>query len=91
MAIRVVFERQRPCRSICTDGRDRSSSAASTYPGICWLPGAPTAPDRIRWIIISQHGIPDWAGEGEVRTTEVPFRTTDGEAQIVAVRDRGWG
>jgi len=32
------------------------------------------------------HGIPDWAREGEVRTTGVPFRTTDGEAQIVAVR-----
>src|SRR5438270_178497 len=44
------------------------------------------APDPIRWIVISTHGIPDWAGEGEVRTTGVPFRTTDGEAQIVAVR-----
>jgi len=33
------------------------------------------------------HGIPDWASEGEVRTTSVPFRTTDGaEAQIAAVR-----
>ena len=37
-------------------------------------------------IVISIHGIPDWASEGEVRTTGVPFRTTDGEAQIVAVR-----
>ena len=44
------------------------------------------APDRIRWIVISKHGIPDWARESEVRTTEVPFRTTDAEAQIVAVR-----
>src|SRR5205814_8782618 len=43
-------------------------------------------PDPIRWIGISTHGIPDWAREGEVRTTGVPFRTTDGEAQIVAVR-----
>jgi DNA-binding transcriptional LysR family regulator len=48
-----------------------------------WQAGAP---DRIRWIVISKHGIPDWAREGEVRTTEVPFRTTDAEAQIVAVR-----
>ena len=30
------------------------------------------------------HGIPDWARE--VRATGVPFRTTDGEAQIAAVR-----
>jgi DNA-binding transcriptional LysR family regulator len=42
------------------------------------------APDPIRWIVISSHGIPDWARE--VRITGVPFRTTDGEAQIVAVR-----
>jgi DNA-binding transcriptional LysR family regulator len=44
------------------------------------------APDPIRWVVISSHGIPDWAHEGEVRTTGVPFRTTDGEAQIVAIR-----
>jgi DNA-binding transcriptional LysR family regulator len=48
-----------------------------------WRAGAP---DPIRWIVISKHGIPDWAREGEVRTTEVPFRTTDAEGQIVAVR-----
>src|ERR1700726_2187586 len=48
-----------------------------------WRAGAP---DPIRWIVISIHGIPDWASEGEVRTTGVPFRTTDAEAQIAAVR-----
>ena len=48
-----------------------------------WRAGAP---DPIRWIVISIHGIPEWAREGEVRATGVPFRTTDGEAQIVAVR-----
>src|ERR1044071_3247901 len=48
-----------------------------------WRAGAP---DPIRWIVISIHGIPDWANEGEVRTTGVPFRITDGESQIVAVR-----
>ena len=42
------------------------------------------ATDPIRWIVISSHGIPDWARE--VRATGVPFRTTDGEAQIVAAR-----
>lgn len=42
--------------------------------------------DPIRWIVISIHGIPDWVREGEVRTTGVPFRVTDAEAQIVAVR-----
>jgi DNA-binding transcriptional LysR family regulator len=44
------------------------------------------APDPVRWIVISSHGVPDWASEGEVRTAEVPFRVTDAEAQIVAVR-----
>jgi DNA-binding transcriptional LysR family regulator len=47
-----------------------------------WRAGAP---DPIRWIITDGYD-PGWARGGEVRTTEVPFRTTDGEAQIVAVR-----
>jgi DNA-binding transcriptional LysR family regulator len=42
--------------------------------------------DPMRWIVISMHGIPDWAVEGEVRTTAVPFKTTDAAAQIVAIR-----
>ena len=46
----------------------------------------PEAPDRIRWIVRSAHGIPDWAHEGAVRAAGVPFRTTEAEAQIVAVR-----
>lgn len=48
-----------------------------------WRAGAP---DPVRWIIISQYGIPEWASEGGVGATGVPFRTTDGEAQIAAVR-----
>src|SRR5579859_915364 len=48
-----------------------------------WRAGAP---DPIRWIVISMHGIPEWASEGEVRTTGVPFRVTDAAAEIVAVR-----
>jgi DNA-binding transcriptional LysR family regulator len=47
-----------------------------------WRAGAP---DRIHWIVQNKYD-PDWAREGEVRTTEVPFSTTDAEAQIVAVR-----
>ena len=42
--------------------------------------------DPIRWIVISMHGIPGWASEGEVRTTGVPFRVTDAAAEIAAVR-----
>jgi DNA-binding transcriptional LysR family regulator len=48
-----------------------------------WRAGAP---DPIRWIVVSQNGISDWAREGEVRATGVPFKTTDGETQVAAVR-----
>jgi DNA-binding transcriptional LysR family regulator len=44
------------------------------------------APEPIRWIVISHFGVPDWASGGEVHASGVPFRTTDGEAQIAAVR-----
>jgi DNA-binding transcriptional LysR family regulator len=50
---------------------------------IAWRAGEP---DRIRWIVISKFGIPDWASAGEVRTTQVPFRVTHSGAQIVAVQ-----
>ena len=52
-----------------------------------WRAGAP---DRIRWIVRNNQGIPDWAREGEVPASEIPFRTTDAGAQIVAVR-QGFG
>jgi DNA-binding transcriptional LysR family regulator len=42
-----------------------------------------------RWIVNNNY-LPDWAREGEIPPAEVPFRTTDAEAQIVAVR-RGLG
>lgn len=40
----------------------------------------------LRWIVITTHGVPGWASEGEVRITGVAFRTTDAAAQIAAVR-----
>lgn len=48
-----------------------------------WRAGAP---DPIRWIVIGAHGIPDWASDGEVGTTGVPFRVTDAAGEIAAVR-----
>jgi DNA-binding transcriptional LysR family regulator len=48
-----------------------------------WRAGAT---DPIRWIVISAHGSPDWASAGEVGTAGAPFRITDGESQIAAVR-----
>jgi DNA-binding transcriptional LysR family regulator len=40
----------------------------------------------LRWIVISAHGVPAWASDGEVPATGVPFKINDGEAQIRAVR-----
>jgi DNA-binding transcriptional LysR family regulator len=34
----------------------------------------------IRWIVVSHNGVSDWARKGEIRATEVPFKTTDGSA-----------
>jgi DNA-binding transcriptional LysR family regulator len=48
-----------------------------------WRAGSP---DRVRWIVRNNIGISDWAREGEVPAAEVPFRTTDAEAQIAAAR-----
>jgi DNA-binding transcriptional LysR family regulator len=48
-----------------------------------WRAGAT---DRIRWIVKNNHGIQDWAREGEVGATEVPLRTTHAGAQLAAVR-----
>lgn len=40
----------------------------------------------LRWIVISQHGIPEWARDAPVEATGIPFRVTDIAAQIAAVR-----
>jgi DNA-binding transcriptional LysR family regulator len=44
------------------------------------------ARDPLRWIVINNHGKPDWARESEFHTTEFPFRTPDAGAQVAAVR-----
>jgi len=48
-----------------------------------WRAGAT---DPIRPIVIGGHGIPDWADEGEIRATGIPFRTPDADTQIAAAR-----
>jgi DNA-binding transcriptional LysR family regulator len=85
VAIRVVYDRKTlPLNAHGLKGPDLFSGVYMSRDRLAaWRAGAP---DPIRWIVISIHGIPDWAREGEVLTSGVPFRTTDGEAQIVAVR-----
>src|SRR5438309_366539 len=85
VAIRVVYERKTlPLNLHGLKGPELFGGVYVSCDRLAaWRAGAP---DPIRWIVISLHGVPEWASEGEVRTTEVPFRTTDAEAQIVAVR-----
>jgi DNA-binding transcriptional LysR family regulator len=88
VAIRVVYDRKTlPLNLHALKGPELFGGVYMSRDRLAaWRAGAP---DPIRWIVISSHGIPDWARESEVRTTGVPFRTTDGEAQIVAVRRIG--
>src|ERR1700749_3052022 len=85
VAIRVVYDRKTlPLNLHGLKGTGLFGGVfLSRNPLAAWRAGAP---DPIRWIVISMHGIPDWASEGDVRTVGVPFRTTDAEAQIAAVR-----
>jgi DNA-binding transcriptional LysR family regulator len=85
VAIRVVYDRKTlPLNLHGLKGPELFGGVYMSRDRLAaWRAGAP---DPIRWIVISIHGIPDWAREGEVRTTGVPFRTTDSEAQIAAVR-----
>jgi DNA-binding transcriptional LysR family regulator len=48
-----------------------------------WRSGSPD----LRWVTVSGHGVPDWAREAEARTKGVPFRITDFDAQLAAVRE----
>lgn len=40
----------------------------------------------VRWIAVNSEGVPDWAREGEIDVMGEPFRTSDAQAQIVAVQ-----
>ena len=42
--------------------------------------------DHVRWIVAGPDDISAWAREGDVSTTGPPFKTTDGETQVAAVR-----
>ena len=85
VAIRVVYDRKTlPLNLHGLKGPDLFGGVYIARDRLATLRAG--SPDPVRWIVISLHGIPDWASEGEVRTMGVPFRTTEAEAQIVAVR-----
>ena len=43
--------------------------------------------ERIRWVVHNHIGVPDWTAGMDIAIAEGLFRTTDAEAQIVAVRN----
>lgn len=85
VAIRVVYDRKTLPPNL--HGLKGPEVFGGVYVARCrlaaWRSGSP---DPVRWIVISAYGVPDWASEGELRTTGVPFRTTDAETQVVAVK-----
>jgi molybdate transport repressor ModE-like protein len=85
VAIRVVYDRKTlPLNLHGLKGPDLFGGVYISRDRLAaWRAGAP---DPVRWIVVSQNGISDWAREGEVRAAGVPFKTTDGETQIAAVR-----
>jgi DNA-binding transcriptional LysR family regulator len=85
VAIRVVYDRKTlPLNLHGLKGPDLFGGVYMSRNRLtAWRAGSP---DPIRWIVISMHGVPDWAHGGEVVTAGVPFKTTDGEAQIAAAR-----
>lgn len=85
IALRVVYDRNAlPPNLYGVKGPDLFGGVYMSRDLLAaWRAGAA---DRIRWVVKNSHSVQDRAREGEVRTTEVPFRTTDAGAQIVAVR-----
>jgi len=85
VAIRIVQDRETlPPNLHGLPGPELSSGIYMSRDRLtAWRAGVP---GPIRWIVINNDGLPNWAHEGEVRTTAAPFRTPDAEAQIVAAR-----
>ncbi|MCX8255989.1 LysR family transcriptional regulator [Beijerinckiaceae bacterium RH AL1] len=86
VAIRVVYERKSlPLHLHGLKGPEIFGGVYMSRERLAaWRAGAR---DPVRWIVISQHGVPDWAGDGEVGSAGVPFRIADAEAQIAATRE----
>ncbi len=85
VAIRVVYDRKTLPPNL--HGLKGPDVFGGIYMSRELLPAWRTGgPDPVRWIVISAHGIPDWVRESGARVEGVPFRVTDAEAQVVAVR-----
>ncbi|MCW6535945.1 LysR family transcriptional regulator [Sphingomonas lycopersici] len=86
VAIRFVVDRERlPANLHGLVGTELSGGVYLSRGLLAaWRAGASNV---IRPIVINDRGVPDWAHEGEVRPTGIPFRVPDAEAQVAAVRE----
>ncbi|TPG38662.1 LysR family transcriptional regulator [Sphingomonas koreensis] len=85
VAIRVVYDRATlPLNLHGLKGPDLFGGVYMSHDlHAAWQEGGP---NPVRWIAVGQDDIPDWARKGDIRATGVPFKTTDGETQVAAVR-----
>ena len=85
VAVRVVYDRKTiPLHLYGLKGPELFGGVYISRPRLAALREVSSEP--LRWIVVSEHGIPGWASESELSVTGVPFKTSDGETQIAAVR-----
>ena len=85
LAIRIVMDRKNlPLNLHGLKGPELSTCIYVARDRLAAWRAGPT--DPVRPIVVDSHGIPDWADEGEVGATGIPFRTPDADAQIAAAR-----
>src|ERR1700743_2336414 len=83
VAIRVVYDRKTlPLNLHGVKGPELYGAVYASRDRLAASHAGASGP--MRWIVISGFGIPDWVRD--VPAAGTPFRTTDGEAQIVAAR-----
>ncbi|WP_259671467.1 LysR family transcriptional regulator [Rhizobium sp. NZLR11] len=82
VAIRVVYDRN----PLNLHGLKGAELFGGFYISFDRLAAWRTDGAEPRWIAISGHGVPAWTSEGQAMTTGTPFRTTNFEAQVAAVR-----
>ena len=85
VAIRVVYDRN--ALPLNLHGTAGPEVAGGIYLSLdllaSWEAGTV---ERLRWVVENHIGVPDWAGSTAIAVADGLFRTTDAEAQIMAVR-----
>lgn len=85
VAVRVVYDRKTlPLNLHGVKGPELYGAVYASRDRLAASRAGAGAAEPMRWIVISSFGVPDWVRE--VPTIGAPFRTTDGETQIVAAR-----